>query len=75
MNKRIAIQPAVNRMADARRSYKKQWNLTNRADRADFERRAYYPRVDFGETPAMKPGYRCDDEWGWYEGQSEGQNE
>ena len=46
------------------------WNLRHREERADFERRAYFPRIDFGEQPAMRPGYHTDDEWGWCEGQS-----
>ena len=64
LNKRIALQPAVNRTVEARRVY----NLRRREDRETWQRLAYEPRLDMGETPALKPGYHEDDEWGWYEG-------
>ena len=46
---------------------RKQWNLRHREERADFERRAYFPRIDYGEQPPLRPGYHTDGERGWME--------
>lgn len=46
---------------------RKRWNLRHREERADFERRAYFPRIDMGEQPPLRPGYHTDGERGWME--------
>lgn len=67
MNKRIAIQPAVNRLMEARQTYKKVYNLRDRAARREWQRIAYEPRIDYGEAPQLKPGFHEDNERGWRE--------
>lgn len=44
---------------------RRRWNLRHRAERADFERRAYFPRLDMGEQPDLRPGYHVEGDEGW----------
>jgi hypothetical protein len=44
---------------------RKTWNLARREERADFERRAYFPRIDYGEDAPLRPGFHEDGEQGW----------
>lgn len=44
---------------------RKRWNLRSREDRADFERRAYFPRLDYGDQPDLRPGYHVEGDEGW----------
>lgn len=41
------------------------YNLRNRAERQAFERDAYFPRVDYGEQPDLKPNAHVDGDAGW----------
>lgn len=50
----------MNQMDERRR-----WNLRSRAERADFERRAYFPRLDYGDQPDLRPGYHVEGDEGW----------
>lgn len=55
------LQPAVERLQEARRIY----NLRDPAERRAWQRIAYESRVDFGEEPQLKPGFHEDETTGW----------
>jgi hypothetical protein len=41
------------------------YNLRNRAERREWERIAYEPRVDYGEVPNLKPNAHENGDYGW----------
>ena len=63
----MTLFDCVIRTMNEREEMKLRWNLRHREERADFERRAYFPRIDMGEQPPLRPGYHTDGERGWME--------